>query len=60
MDNIYKSIIESLIFASDDPISSDEIINAIKEIDGDDTIILSRDADGVVRLHHDPPRSEMG
>jgi segregation and condensation protein B len=43
MDNIYKSIIESLIFASDEPISSSEIIKAIKEIDGEDTNITSAD-----------------
>ena len=43
MDSIYKSIIESLIFASDEPISSNEIIAAIKEIDGNDTIIVQKD-----------------
>jgi len=43
MDNIYKSIIESLIFASDDPISSSDIIRAIKEIDGEDTEIKPSD-----------------
>lgn len=43
MDNIYKSIIESLIFASDEPISANEIIKAIKEIDGDDISITSSD-----------------
>ncbi|MGD8781040.1 MAG: SMC-Scp complex subunit ScpB [Ignavibacteria bacterium] len=36
MDKIYLSIIESLIFASDEPITAKEIIKAIKEIDGDD------------------------
>ena len=45
MDNIYKSIIESLIFASDEPISAQEIIKAIKEIDGDDTSITPTDID---------------
>ncbi|PID59528.1 MAG: SMC-Scp complex subunit ScpB [Ignavibacteriae bacterium] len=43
MDNIYKSIIEALIFASDDPINSSEIIKAIKEIDGNDTKITNTD-----------------
>ncbi|MCB0731532.1 MAG: SMC-Scp complex subunit ScpB [Ignavibacteriae bacterium] len=43
MDNIYKSIIESLIFASDEPISANEIIKAIKEIDGNDTSITPSD-----------------
>ena len=32
MDNIYNSVIEALIFASDDPLTPAEIINAIKEI----------------------------
>ncbi|NOX19575.1 MAG: SMC-Scp complex subunit ScpB [Chlorobi bacterium] len=39
MDNIYISIIESLIFASDDPILPKEIARAIKEIDGGDVSI---------------------
>ncbi|MCB9250038.1 MAG: SMC-Scp complex subunit ScpB [Ignavibacteriales bacterium] len=43
MDNIYKSIIEALIFASDDPIPASEIIKAIKEIDGDETQITPSD-----------------
>ena len=49
MDNIYKSIIESLIFASDEPISEVEIINAIKEIDGDDIEITNEDIDITVQ-----------
>ena len=36
MDSIYISIIEALIFASDEPIQGQEIIKAIKEIDGDE------------------------
>ncbi|MBK7106684.1 MAG: SMC-Scp complex subunit ScpB [Ignavibacteriae bacterium] len=48
MDNIYKSIIESLIFASDDPIPSQEIIKAIKEIDGDDIEINISDVENSV------------
>ena len=52
MDNIYKSIIESLIFASDEPISAQEIIKAIKEIDGSDTSITPSDIDkSVVQLN---------
>jgi len=43
MDNIYKSIIESLIFASDEPITANEIIKAVKEIDGSDTSITPSD-----------------
>ena len=45
MDSIYKSIIESLIFASDEPISAQEIIKAIKEIDGSDTSITPKDVE---------------
>lgn len=45
MDNIYKSVIEALIFASDDPIASKEIIDSIKEIDGSDTEITDDDID---------------
>ena len=33
MDNSYISVIEALIFASDDSLSAEEIIRAIKEID---------------------------
>ncbi|MFH1197665.1 MAG: SMC-Scp complex subunit ScpB [bacterium] len=43
MDKIYSSVIESLIFASDEPIVGNEIIKAVKEIDGDD-IDISLDA----------------
>ena len=39
MDKIYNSIIEALIFSSDDPISASEIIKAIKGIDGEETEI---------------------
>lgn len=48
MDNIYKSIIESLIFASDEPIPGSVIIKAIKEIDGEDTSITTTDVDNCV------------
>jgi len=41
MDNIYNSVIEALIFASDEPISSAEIIKAINEIDGEDIKITA-------------------
>ena len=36
MDKIYSSVIEALIFSSDEPIPSQDIIKAIKEIDGED------------------------
>jgi segregation and condensation protein B len=48
MDNIYNSVIEALIFSSDDPISSPEIIKAIKGIDGEDTQITSAEVDAAV------------
>ena len=43
MDKIYKSIIEALIFSSDDVVSSKELIKAIKGIDGDDIQIKDED-----------------
>lgn len=43
MDKSYNSIIEALIFSSDEPISENEIIRAIKGIDGEDTEINSED-----------------
>lgn len=48
MDNIYKSIIEALIFASDESIQASEIIAAIKEIDGSETEITPKDVDNAV------------
>ena len=48
MDNIYNSVIEALIFASDDPLTPSEIINAIKEIDGSDTEITENDIEKTV------------
>jgi len=39
MDNTYLSVIEALIFSSDDSLSVDEIIQAIKSIDGEDVEI---------------------
>jgi len=48
MDRIYNSIIESLIFSSDDSLGSAEIINAIKGIDGEDIEITSNDIENVV------------
>ncbi|MBA4317817.1 MAG: SMC-Scp complex subunit ScpB [Flavobacterium sp.] len=48
MDKIYCSVIESLIFASDEPLESTVIINAIKEIDGVESEITAEDIEGVV------------
>ena len=48
MEKIYSSVIEALVFASDEPISASEIIKAIKEIDGPDTEITPGDIDSTV------------
>ncbi len=45
MDKIYNSIIEALIFSSDDTLPASDIIKAIKGIDGDDTQINGDDVD---------------
>ncbi|MFB3057057.1 MAG: SMC-Scp complex subunit ScpB [Ignavibacteriaceae bacterium] len=50
MDRIYNSIIEALIFSSDDSLISAEIINAIKGIDGEDIEITANDIENVVEL----------
>ena len=43
MDKTYISVIEALIFSSDEPISEVEIIRAIKGIDGEETEITASD-----------------
>ncbi len=48
MDNTYTSIIEALIFASDEPISESEIIRAIKGIDGEEIEINPADIHSAV------------
>ena len=48
MDSIYNSIIEALIFSSDESLSSGEIINAIKGIDGSETEISEKDIEETV------------
>jgi segregation and condensation protein B len=48
MDNIYNSVIEALIFSSDDPISSAEILKAINGIDGEDIQISINEVDSAV------------
>lgn len=50
MDNIYNSVIEALIFASDEPISQADIIRAINEIDGEDVKITAEEIDACVEL----------
>ena len=49
MDNIYISVIEALIFASDEPLPHSEIIKAIKEIDGDDITITYDEVESAVK-----------
>ncbi len=48
MDKIYNSIIEALIFSSDDAISATEIIKAIKGIDGEETQISNEDVESCI------------
>ncbi|MGE5680479.1 MAG: SMC-Scp complex subunit ScpB [Bacillota bacterium] len=48
MDKIYNSVIEALIFASDESISAAEILRAIKEIDGDDVGLSEEDIDTII------------
>ncbi len=48
MDNIYNSIIEALIFSSDEPLSGNDIIKAIKGIDGEDSEITLPDIENCV------------
>jgi segregation and condensation protein B len=48
MDRIYNSIIEALIFSSDDSLGSTEIINAVKGIDGEEIEITAKDIENVV------------
>jgi len=48
MDDIYKSVIEALIFSSDEPIPESEIIKAIQAIDGDETEIYQEDVQKAV------------
>ncbi|MCU7499953.1 MAG: SMC-Scp complex subunit ScpB [Ignavibacteria bacterium] len=48
MEKIYNSIIEALIFASDESITASELIKAIKEIDGEDVSLSAGDIDKCV------------
>jgi segregation and condensation protein B len=48
MDKIYNSVIEALIFSSDEPITAAEMIKAIKGIDGEDTQVTNDDVEGCV------------
>jgi len=48
MENIYNSIVEALIFSSDDVINASEIIKAIKGIDGEDTQVTVDDIESCI------------
>lgn len=50
MDNTYNNVVEALIFASDEPIKSADIVKAIKGIDGEDTDIDADSVEGVVNF----------
>jgi segregation and condensation protein B len=50
MDNIYISVIEALIFSSDDSLSAEEIISAVKSIDRDDVNLSKDEVDSTVDL----------
>ncbi len=48
MDNIYYSVIASLIFASDEPIAAADLIKAVKGLDGDEIKISSEEIEEAV------------
>jgi segregation and condensation protein B len=49
MDSIYNNIIEALIFSSDESITSQDIIRAIRGIDGDDIEITQQDVEECIK-----------
>jgi segregation and condensation protein B len=50
MEKVYISVIEALIFSSDDVISSEEIIRAIKGIDGEDSLVSEGEIEETIEL----------
>jgi len=58
MDNIYNSVIEALIFSSDEPLSGNDIIKAIKGIDGEDVEITFPDIENCVDSLNENYRSQ--
>jgi len=50
MDNTYISVIEALIFSSDDSLSAEEIIRAVKSIDGEDVELTKDEVESTVDL----------
>ena len=58
MDKIYNSIIEALVFSSDEPLSGNDIIKAIKGIDGEDVEITLPDIENCVDALNENYRSQ--
>lgn len=50
MDNEYISIVEALIFSSDDSLAADEIIKAVKGIDGEDVDLTKHEIEKAIDL----------
>lgn len=48
MDTVYSSIIEALIFSSDEPLPAKMIIDAVRGLDGSDTSITEDDIEDTV------------
>lgn len=48
MDSVYNTVIESLIFSSDEPLASIEIVRAIQGIDGEDINIKPEEIEAAV------------
>lgn len=48
MDSIYNQIIEALIFSSDEPINSSDIVKAIRGIDGEDIEVTAENIEECV------------
>ncbi len=48
MEQIYNSVIEALIFSSDEPLNAGEIIRAVKGIDGDEIQISQNDIENCI------------
>ncbi|RKY92242.1 MAG: SMC-Scp complex subunit ScpB, partial [Ignavibacteriae bacterium] len=57
-DKIYNSIIEALIFSSDEPLNGNDIIKAIKGIDGEDVEITLPDIENCVDSLNENYRSQ--
>lgn len=49
MEKIYNSVIESLVFSSEEPLSATDIVKAIKEIDGEEAQISIEEINEYIR-----------